>query len=152
MKAKNVSGYIVVNYGVNRGKGRKIEHKNGKLRIRGDFDTDETHDRIKNLIAIKNPGWSITGYCPAKPLAAKPRPSVDHVASGKSLADATEVKLFYAVMKAQSWSALSALGLPLEPEDRENGPCRFIPVFDSREAAIAWDGSEEHVREMRTAQ
>ena len=48
MKAKTVSGYIVVNYGVNRGSGRKIEHKNGKLRIRGDFDAAETHDRIKN--------------------------------------------------------------------------------------------------------
>jgi len=149
MKAKNVSGYLAINYGVNRGSGRKIEHKNGKLRIRGDFDADETHDRIKNLIAIKNPGWSITGYCPAKPLAAKHRPSVDDAASGKSLAGATEVKFFYAVMKVQPWSSIKVIGYPITPPPE--GPHGFVPIFNTRDQAVTWCGGDDtHVVQMST--
>ena len=149
MKAKTVSGYYVVNYGVNRGSGRKIEHKNGKLRIQGDFDADETHDRIKNLIAIKNPGWSITGYCPAKPLADTNRPSAGTVASGKSLAGPAEVKFFYAVMKVQPWSSLTVGAFKLIPPP--DGPCGVIPVFNTREQAVKWcDGDERHIVKMET--
>lgn len=55
-------------------------------------------------------------------------------------------KTLWAVMKAHSWASLSIGGVELAaPED---GPCRFIPVFDTREKAVAWAGSDENVREL----
>jgi hypothetical protein len=32
----------------------------------------------------------------------------------------------------------------------EDGPHRFIPVFNTREQAVAWAGSDEHVYAMTT--
>jgi hypothetical protein len=113
MKAKNVPGYIVVNYGVTRGAGQSTEYKNGKLRIKADYNDPKTHRKIMDRIHAKHPGWGVNGYAPAKPLAAKPRPSVDAAASGKSLAGTTEVKYFWAVMKASQWSALTVAGYPM---------------------------------------
>lgn len=52
----------------------------------------------------------------------------------------------WAVMKAHTWGSISAHGFPLQcpPE----GPHRFIPVFNTREQAVAWDGSDEHVAKV----
>lgn len=52
-------------------------------------------------------------------------------------------KEMWAVMKAFEWSSIQTLGLPLQcpPE----GPQHFIPVFDTREQAVEWSGSCEHV-------
>ena len=49
----------------------------------------------------------------------------------------------WAVMKAHAWDSITAQGYPLmsPPE----GPQRFIPVFETREQAIAWADSDEHV-------
>ena len=50
----------------------------------------------------------------------------------------------WAVMKAHAWDSITtAHGIPLmcPPE----GPHRFIPVFDTREQAVAWAGTDEHV-------
>jgi hypothetical protein len=50
----------------------------------------------------------------------------------------------WAVMKAHAWDSITtAHGIPLmcPPE----GPHRFIPVFNTREQAVAWAGSDEHV-------
>ena len=149
MNTKSVSGYTVVNYGVNRGAGRKTEHKNGQLRIKADYDAPGTHDKIMAMIRRKNPGWCITGFAPAKPLAAKTCPSVDDAALGKSLAGATEVKYLYAVMKAQPWSSIKVIGYPITPP--AEGPHRFIPMFYTREQAVAWCGGDDtHVAQMST--
>ncbi len=53
-------------------------------------------------------------------------------------------------MKVNKWSNLTVMsGIPLNcPED---GPQGFIPVFNTREEAIAWDdGSEEYVKQLET--
>lgn len=50
----------------------------------------------------------------------------------------------WAVMKAHPWDSITtAHGIPLmcPPE----GPHRFIPVFDTREQAVAWAGTDEDV-------
>ena len=61
----------------------------------------------------------------------------------------TPSKRLWAVMKAHSWDKLSVLGHPLlSPAE---GPQRFIPVFDTREQAVQWAGSDEHVVEMQAA-
>lgn len=49
----------------------------------------------------------------------------------------------WAVMKAHTWDSLEAAGFPLRSP--LEGPHRFIPVFNTREQAVAWAGSEEHV-------
>lgn len=62
----------------------------------------------------------------------------------------TPKKRLWAVMKAHSWDKLSVLGYPLlSPAE---GPQRFIPIFDTREQAIQWAGSDEHVVEMQSVQ
>lgn len=63
---------LQINYGINRRRPRSrrktdIEHKCGKLVISGSWGNDETHRQIRTLIAQKNPGWLLTGYCLAKP-------------------------------------------------------------------------------------
>lgn len=149
MKAKTVSGYYVVNYGVSRDFDGRFKTKNGSLQLKGDYDAPATHELIMSIIRRRHRGWSITGYCPAKPLAAKSRPSVDVAASGKSLAGAAEVKYFYAVMKIQPWSSLTVGAFKLIPPP--DGPCGVIAVFDTREQAIKWcDGDAAHVAQMST--
>lgn len=51
---------------------------------------------------------------------------------------------FWTVMKAHDWGIITTEhGFPLQcPEE---GPHRFIPVFKTREQAIAWAGSDEHI-------
>lgn len=56
-------------------------------------------------------------------------------------------KSYWAVMRAQEFSLIeTAIGMPLQhpPE----GPQRFIPVFDTKEQAVAWNGGEDNVKEM----
>lgn len=63
--------------------------------------------------------------------------------SGQSLGESTRSE-FWAVMKAHAWDSITtAHGIPLmcPPE----GPHRFIPVFTTREQAVAWAGDDEHV-------
>ena len=55
-------------------------------------------------------------------------------------------KIYWAVMKAQPFSSLVVSGYPLQYPTE--GPHRFIPIFDTREQAVAWAGSDEHVVEM----
>jgi hypothetical protein len=53
----------------------------------------------------------------------------------------------WVVMKALAWDSITtAHGNPLmcPPE----GPHLFIPVFTTREQAVAWAGSDEHVAMM----
>lgn len=54
----------------------------------------------------------------------------------------------WAVMKARSWESLEVMGLSLRaPKD---GPCKFIPLFETRAQAVAFDGGcEDHVREVQ---
>jgi len=51
--------------------------------------------------------------------------------------------VLWAVMKAHPWSKLQVHGQPLRCPIQ--GPQRFIPVFDTREQAVEWNGSDEHV-------
>lgn len=53
----------------------------------------------------------------------------------------------WAVFKAYSWSSLQVLGLDLTaPPD---GPCKFIPLFDTKDQALKFaDGDESNVFEM----
>lgn len=51
-----------INYGLNRRVGRKTEHRYGKLRISGEWESATTHQRIKERIMRANPGWLTTGY------------------------------------------------------------------------------------------
>jgi len=62
--------------------------------------------------------------------------------AGQSLGAAPGSAL-WAVMKAHTWDSIEAAGFPLRcPVE---GPHRFIPVFNTREQAVAWAGSDEHV-------
>lgn len=67
-------------------------------------------------------------------------------AARKSEADCSDS--MWAVMKAQSWDSIEVMGIPMRaPED---GPCRFIPLFETRAQAVAWDnGCEDHIREVQ---
>lgn len=50
----------------------------------------------------------------------------------------------YCVMKAHNWACITVAGFPMLPPS--DGPCAFIPIFDTREQAIAWDnGCAYHV-------
>jgi hypothetical protein len=53
------------------------------------------------------------------------------------------VRRFWCVMKAHSWTNLSVMGIAMQAP--AEGPQHFIPVFDTREQAVAWSGTEEHV-------
>lgn len=56
---------------------------------------------------------------------------------------------FWVVMKAHTWdSVTTAHGVPLICPNE--GPHRFIPVFNTREQAVAWAGSDEHVVKVTT--
>jgi len=46
-------------------------------------------------------------------------------------------------MKAHGWANLSVAGIEMAAP--KEGPQHFIPVFDTREQAVAWAGTEEHV-------
>lgn len=51
--------------------------------------------------------------------------------------------ILWAVMKAYTWDAITIHGLPLRASHEE--PQRFIPVFETREQAVAWAGSEDYI-------
>ena len=78
-----------------------------------------------------------------KPVVAHLRPSANpwvtahHQEGNRSL---------WAVMKAYPWSDIKVEGVLLQgpPE----GPHRLVPLFRSRELAVAWAGSDEHVVEL----
>lgn len=40
----------------------------------------------------------------------------------------------YCVMKAHNWACITVAGFPMRPPP--DGPCAFIPIFDTREQAI----------------
>jgi hypothetical protein len=53
----------------------------------------------------------------------------------------------WAVMVAKAWESITVNGVPLkEPAD---GPTRFIPLFDTRDKAVAWHGSEDDILPVR---
>jgi len=57
-------------------------------------------------------------------------------------------RFFWGVMKAHGWESLKVNGFPLRaPAD---GPDYFIPLFNSREQAVAWAGGDERVYEFHT--
>lgn len=63
--------------------------------------------------------------------------------AGQSLG-AAPCSALWAVMKAHAWDSITtAHGIPLMCPDQ--GPHRFIPVFNTREQAVAWAGSDDHV-------
>lgn len=49
----------------------------------------------------------------------------------------------WAVMRAHGFGSITVYGVPLSCPSE--GPQRFIPVFNTREQAVAWAGSDEHV-------
>jgi len=53
------------------------------------------------------------------------------------------VRRYWCVMKAHGWANLSVAGIEMAAP--KEGPQHFIPVFDTREQAVAWAGTEEHV-------
>lgn len=58
-------------------------------------------------------------------------------------------KYYWAVMKMNSWDSLTVMGLPVGT--LKEGPHRFIPVFETREQAVAWDnGSDKYVAMLTT--
>jgi hypothetical protein len=70
------SAWLRVNYGINRSKRKDIEHANGKMRIKGAWDDNATHMKIRRIIARRHPGWAVTGWCLASPnVADQPRPA-----------------------------------------------------------------------------
>lgn len=67
-------------------------------------------------------------------------------AARKSEADCSAS--MWAVMKAQSWASIEVLGIPMRAPFDE--PCGFIPLFETRKQAVAWDnGCEDHVVEAQ---
>lgn len=60
---------------------------------------------------------------------------------------------FWVVMKAQPFSAITVpqfANRPLNPPDE--GPQRFIPVFNTKEQAEKFDNGEGNVREVSTVE
>lgn len=54
----------------------------------------------------------------------------------------------WCVMKAFAYPGIEISGYKIpHPQD---GPQRFIPVFNTREEAVKWNGSEDCVRELET--
>lgn len=56
-------------------------------------------------------------------------------------------KSYWAVMRAQRFTDIeTTIGIPLRhpPE----GPQRFIPVFDTKEQAVEWNGGDHNVKQM----
>jgi len=56
------------------------------------------------------------------------------------------VRIYWAVMSILKWDGIKIRGIPsgAPPE----GPRYFRPIFKTREQAVAWAGSEEHVTEV----
>lgn len=51
---------------------------------------------------------------------------------------------FWAVMKAQAWSSITANGVPLSAP--QEGPCRFIPLFKTKSEAVKFEhGSRKNI-------
>ena len=69
----------------------------------------------------------------AKKTPAKGR--VSAVGSGRL------ARRFWCVMKAHGWQNLSVSGIAMAAP--KEGPQHFIPVFDTREQAVAWSGNDE---------
>lgn len=58
-------------------------------------------------------------------------------------------KEMWCVMKVHKWNHLQVGGYKVSA--KQIGSSGFIPVFDSRELAVAWDdGSDEHVFRLAT--
>ena len=63
--------------------------------------------------------------------------------TAKAVGSSPLVRRFWCVMKAHGWQNLSVAGISMQAP--AEGPQHFIPVFDTREQAVAWAGTEEHV-------
>ena len=60
----------------------------------------------------------------------------------------SDTRSMWAVMKALDWDVFSVFGVARFRAPDE-GPQRFIPVFDTREQAVAFDhGNDAHVVEL----
>ena len=59
----------------------------------------------------------------------------------------TEIKSpMWVVMAGQGWETIVVNGFPIiAPKE---GPHGYIPIFKTREQAVAWNGSEDNVREL----
>ena len=63
-RSREAAKFLRVNYGINhRLQGRHFSHRSGKMRIKGDWADDATHEKIKAIIRRRHPGWNITGWC-----------------------------------------------------------------------------------------
>ena len=63
MKRNKTTPKLNVNYGINvRIKGSYFSHRNGTMRIKGDWSDGATHEKIKTIIRRRHPGWNITGW------------------------------------------------------------------------------------------
>ena len=62
----------------------------------------------------------------------------------------TNPKRFWVVMKAYDFNALSIGGFELSPPP--SGPHRFLPAFNTKAEAVAFEGSDEFVYEMVTVE
>lgn len=59
--------FVTINYGINhRLYGRHFSHRNGTMRIKGDWSSDSTQQKIKRIIIKRHPGWNITGWALAE--------------------------------------------------------------------------------------
>jgi len=58
-----------------------------------------------------------------------------------------QAKSYWAVMTAQQFTDIKTeIGMPIQPPPE--GPQRYIPVFDTKQQAVAWNGSERGVKEV----
>lgn len=77
---------------------------------------------------------------------------LDHMSASPKVINSPEPlteKSFWVVMKAHTWDSITTMhGISLMCSDE--GPHRFIPVFNTREQAVAWAGSDEHVVKATT--
>jgi len=62
----------------------------------------------------------------------------------------TRPKLLWCVMKAHGWENVECERGWLRPPPE--GPHKFIPVFNTREQAVAWAGSDDHVQPLEVKQ
>ena len=60
-----------------------------------------------------------------------------------------DVKSYWCVMKVFTWGSVTIFG-GIELQSPPDGPLGFMPLFETYEQAVKWNGSEENVFEMRT--
>jgi len=126
--------------GLNCGRAWRIMQENGKS------TKEEVREWLKGMTKWENP---VAGMGPATFMRLKRWSNEvdDEPEMAMTPAKPEDHKTLWAVLKMLDWSSLSVAGMTLVPP--HSGPIGFIPIFRTREQAVAWsNGKEENIRKI----